>query len=217
MLLKRINDFPDYWISLENQQVWSDISGKFLKSIKDNHGYLRISLFRDGKQQCKMIHKLVAEAFVYNPNPNKFIVPDHIDRNPLNNHPDNLRWTTIQKNSHNTSKRNGELNICEDKHGHRVMFNLKDYHISRRFQELEKAITFRDIIQNKIDNDEPVCKVFVELYDNPQKHIFPTRNGKWKIVINKPDLKHYEQFDTLEQAQTKRDELLTNYYIQLND
>ena len=45
----------------------------------------------------RLVHRLVADAFV--PNPNKFEMVDHIDSNRQNNHPSNLRW--IKNNAEN--------------------------------------------------------------------------------------------------------------------
>lgn len=52
----------------------------------------------------KAVHRLVAEAFVTNPDPEKYDVINHIDRNTLNNNVSNLEWCTQQYNneySHN--------------------------------------------------------------------------------------------------------------------
>ena len=47
-----------------------------------------------GKRKTLYIHRLIAEAFVFNPNPNEFDVVNHIDGNKLNNSIDNLEWCT---------------------------------------------------------------------------------------------------------------------------
>ena len=53
----------------------------------------------NGKQKRFSLHRLVAEAFV--PNPNNYNEIDHIDRNPENNRADNLRWVTHVENMKN--------------------------------------------------------------------------------------------------------------------
>ena len=71
---------------------------KFLKgSVKE--GYVRISIRTKDGDQSKFVHRLVAEAFIPNPQ-NKEIV-DHIDGNRANNHVSNLRWVTAEENSNN--------------------------------------------------------------------------------------------------------------------
>lgn len=53
-------------------------------------------LYKDKKEYHASIHRLVAEAYI--PNPNNLPVVDHIDDNPFNNHVSNLQWVTIQQN-----------------------------------------------------------------------------------------------------------------------
>jgi hypothetical protein len=55
---------------------------------------LKVTLFIDGKKHGRLVHRLVATAFVINDDPiNKKIV-HHIDNNKLNNVADNLEWVT---------------------------------------------------------------------------------------------------------------------------
>ena len=64
--------------------------------------YYRCSLYKN-KQHCQLVHRLVAEAFL--PNPNHYPCVNHKDENPHNNCIENLEWCTAQYNcnygSHN--------------------------------------------------------------------------------------------------------------------
>ena len=53
------------------------------------------------KWYYKLVHRLVASAFVHNPRPDLFHVVDHINRDPTDNRPCNLRWLTQQLNTLN--------------------------------------------------------------------------------------------------------------------
>lgn len=70
--------------------------------------YNKPQLWRDGIRFCKPVHRMVAEAFI--PNPNNYPCIDHIDGNGANNMVENLRWCTRSMNNHNpiTIKRQSE-------------------------------------------------------------------------------------------------------------
>jgi hypothetical protein len=59
--------------------------------------YLTVCLYKNGNGTVKYVHRLVATAFVSNPN-NKPTV-NHIDLNKLNNRADNLEWATSAENN----------------------------------------------------------------------------------------------------------------------
>lgn len=74
-----------------------------LKKILNSCGYYVVTLYKDKTPKPTLIHRLVASAFI--PNPENNPVVDHIDANPLNNHISNLRWTTIKGNVNNKISR----------------------------------------------------------------------------------------------------------------
>lgn len=51
---------------------------------------------KDGKQVCFLVHRLVATAFI--PNPNNYPIINHKDVNPLNNSVNNLEWCSFKYN-----------------------------------------------------------------------------------------------------------------------
>lgn len=101
-------------------EIWKPISGLEdryevstlgrVKSIRNNlimkpqkrqHGYLGVQLhgFKDTNRGMKTfsIHRLVAEAFI--PNPNNCLEVNHIDEDKTNNRVENLEWVTHEENS----------------------------------------------------------------------------------------------------------------------
>ncbi len=72
---------------------------RVLKKIKSL--YLKVTLSKNGKQYQKHIHRLVAEAFIENPD-NKEQV-NHIDANKYNNNLENLEWVTSKENAQHAS------------------------------------------------------------------------------------------------------------------
>jgi hypothetical protein len=62
-------------------------------------GYLETILYKNKIPKSVTIHRLVAQAFIPNPEAKPMI--DHIDRNRHNNHVSNLRWCSLQENMNN--------------------------------------------------------------------------------------------------------------------
>ena len=70
--------------------------GKILKLIEDGHGYMYVCLANDGIQHQRLVHVLVATAFI--PKPNSKLEVNHIDGNKKNNAVSNLEWVTHKYN-----------------------------------------------------------------------------------------------------------------------
>ena len=93
---KHIAGLEDHYKVSNLGRVLSMHSG-VLRPQKNNYGYLYVYL-RFGGRGKSYIHRLVAEAFVHNSNPDVNTVVNHIDFNPQNNRADNLEWTTDKGN-----------------------------------------------------------------------------------------------------------------------
>jgi len=71
---------------------------RFFKSKKpkaiflNKYGYPTINIQKDRHIKGFRVHRLVAQLFVENPNPDKYDCVNHKDENPQNNHADNLEW-----------------------------------------------------------------------------------------------------------------------------
>ena len=61
------------------------------------NGYLEVSLQYGGVRRRALVHRLVGMAFV--PGADEGLTINHIDGNKLNNHPSNLEWVSLQRNS----------------------------------------------------------------------------------------------------------------------
>ena len=61
--------------------------------------YYDVNITIDGKRKKVLLHRLLATAFI--PNPNNYPHIDHIDGNPSNNELSNLRWCTPKMNANN--------------------------------------------------------------------------------------------------------------------
>lgn len=93
---KILNDFPNYVIYSDGR-IWSNTSNLFMKFSATKDGYLGTVLTdKDGKRVAIKIHRLVAMAFL--PNPNNYPHVNHIDENKNNNDVNNLEWCSPQYN-----------------------------------------------------------------------------------------------------------------------
>ncbi len=75
-------------------------NAKIMKVKQIPVGYLQVNLCKPkggGKAVSGLIHRLVAEAFI--PNPDNLPVVNHKDGNKTNNRADNLEWVTASENS----------------------------------------------------------------------------------------------------------------------
>ena len=72
---------------------------KIMKLKTDKYGYLQVTLSKKGKQISYTVHRLVAEAFIANPENKPQI--DHISTIRTENFVENLRWCTTKENANN--------------------------------------------------------------------------------------------------------------------
>ncbi len=104
-IYKEIAGFPNYLVSnLGN--VKNKNSNKLLKPYL-TRGYPRVSLYdANGKRYCKLVHRLVAQAFI--PNPENLPVVNHISGIKTDARVSNLEWVSHSENlshAHNNGLR----------------------------------------------------------------------------------------------------------------
>ena len=69
---------------------------RIIKGGIQKNGYRFVLLYKDKKVRIFKVHRLVAEAFI--PNPNEYKEINHIDENKQNNNAENLEWCTRSYN-----------------------------------------------------------------------------------------------------------------------
>ena len=99
-----IDGYDELYQITDRGEVYSTPSDgkpyKFLKQeiIKKKHtNYRRVSLSKNGKVKRFQVHRLVAQAFI--PNPDCKLCVNHLDNNGENNTLTNLEWATHSENS----------------------------------------------------------------------------------------------------------------------
>lgn len=141
----KINGYNNYSVSNKGE-IRNDDTGKIKSSRYNKHGYKVIDLYFNGTRETKRVHRLVADAFISNPE-NKPQV-NHKDGNKSNNNINNLEWCTASENmkhSFNTglSKPNksmlGKKNPNAGRHGKPVRI-IETGETFSSIAECEKAI-----------------------------------------------------------------------------
>lgn len=111
--MKEIKNFEELYQVNELGQIWSIKNKKYLKQTLCKNGYLYVGLHKNKIRKNILVHRIVAEAFI--PNPNNLPEVNHKDENPQNNSVNNLEWcdsrynknygTSIQRRKEKLSKK----------------------------------------------------------------------------------------------------------------
>ena len=97
---------------------------RILKLCANRLGYLKVGLSSNNKTKKYLVHRIVAEAFI--PNPNNLPIINHRDENPSNNNVDNLEWCTAKYNS-NYGTRNDRIRATRLRNGTSTGLSREEY------------------------------------------------------------------------------------------
>lgn len=104
---KILDKFPNYIIQKDGK-IFSMSKNVYLKAFKSKQGnsgkyrYQVTLVDNNGTQQQHRVHRIVAQAFI--PNPENKGEINHIDGDPSNNNVNNLEWSTKQENMTHASE-----------------------------------------------------------------------------------------------------------------
>ena len=108
-------------------------SNKIMKYGYTTKGYKQVGLYKNKKCKHLYVHRLVAEAFI--PNPNNYPIINHKDENKLNNCVNNLEWCTNQYNlTYKNAQKNRKRSV--------IQYNTKGKFIKKWecIKEVEKKL-----------------------------------------------------------------------------
>ena len=124
---------------------------KILKPRKQNCGYLNVILCKDGHSKTITVHRLVAKAFIANPNNLETV--NHKDEVKTNNVADNLEWMSQRDNNNygTRNKRASEANTNNPKRSKQVqMFDKQTGELLATFPSTMEANRVTGINQGNI-------------------------------------------------------------------
>lgn len=96
--MKDIKNYEGLYAITSCGKVWSYRAKKFLKSY-DSRGYLKVRLCKNGEEKQFTVHRLVAEAYIPNPDPEHKKYINHKDEVKTHNWINNLEWVTLTENN----------------------------------------------------------------------------------------------------------------------
>lgn len=100
------------------------LKGRILRLNDDGKGYLRVQLSSNGKAKMYSVHRMVAVAFL--PNPDNLPEVNHRDENPSNDNVDNLEWCDGKYNV-NYGTRNDRIRDTRLKNGTYTGLSKEEY------------------------------------------------------------------------------------------
>ncbi len=116
------------------------VKGRILRPKDNGHGYLSVALSIRGKTTRHYIHRLVAGAFIDNPEEYPFV--NHKDGNPGNNNAENLEWVSHRQNV----KHGYETGLNSNKGGsHSFAVGVIDNQIGMEFSTIREWAEARKI------------------------------------------------------------------------
>lgn len=94
-LFKNIKEFPEYTVYSDGRILTKNGNFMSIGRRKSNSGYIQVRLFKDNKYYYRYLHRILAEAFIENPN--NYRTVNHKDGNKLNNALYNLEWSSDEQ------------------------------------------------------------------------------------------------------------------------
>lgn len=174
-------------------RVKSIIKERIMAQHDNGNGYLTVSLSMKGKIKKEYIHRLVAEAFI--PNPNDKPEVNHLNLKKNDNNIQNLEWNTKKENM-NHARCNG------------VFKDVKVYQYSldgvyeKEFNSLKEAATFHNVksigdICRSCKGQRKICKNHIFIYYKSDKILIPKKEFK-RVIAKKQDVTI--EFDSAKEA-----------------
>lgn len=160
--LGRIKSLDRHFIRSNNKSF--TYKGKILKGSLDTKGYIQIELKGNGQRDIRALHRLIAIAFI--PNPENKPQIDHLDGNKTNNKVTNLEWVTCRENIRRAWRNGLNKPTFGERHGNAKLTDEQAMFIKTHYKRNDKEFG---------------CKAFMKKYNISQTPIYNILRKKgWK-------------------------------------
>lgn len=109
-----------------------------LSSAINTAGYYSVALTRNANSKSYRVHRLVAEAFL--PNPNNLPIINHKDENKLNNSVENLEWCTYSYNAKYNGCMTKRITTRNKNHSHGCEKKVYQYDLKNNLIKVWKSL-----------------------------------------------------------------------------
>lgn len=169
----------DRWVIDKNGRkvFWKSQPIKPRPQHKDGSGYLQVSLRMNGKYIHFLVHRLVAKAFI--PNPNNLEQVNHIDENKHNNDVNNLEWLSRLDNT----RYGTGIDRMAEKHSTAIMQLDMDGNVIKEWQSIRQAkMSVAASIWSAILEGRRICKGYIWI--ERDKYINMTKEQLQEFISN---------------------------------
>jgi hypothetical protein len=192
--------FPNYQCN-ELGEVFNTKTNRVLTGNVNSRGYVRVFTIVDDKKKLTTKHTLICDAF-YGKRPDGASI-DHIDRNPSNNIPSNLRYCNHRENNQNkkvpTTSSTGERYIRKYFEKFRIRIRFQKSVFYKIVDTLEEAKKIRDEYLQTHKEEDSIYEKYVNV-----------ENNTYRVYIKTKDLKISKYFNNFQDAVQYRNECLKN-------
>lgn len=156
---KDIIEYENFYLVSNLGRIKSLRTTAIKKNSFNKKRYNIVSLSKFGEQKTKIVHRLVAQAFI--PNPNNLPQVNHKDGNKQNNRVDNLEWVTNRENRDHAIKNGLVANTRGIKNGMSILTEtevkiIRDLFFIKKLKQSEIGRIFnvsRQVIHHIIKNN----------------------------------------------------------------